>query len=147
MADGHTASEMDTARGTRVVNENGTEIRQRDGNIKDIKQRNNKTKKDYLKEATVSVDISNVNTRAEDIIKAVTGKIGKGNILAVRPKQNKEYEVTLENTEDVDLLGDGLQIKETMCEVKRLQNRDCVVSFRHLPVYIDDREILDKLEG
>ncbi|KAI2644455.1 hypothetical protein H4Q32_028425 [Labeo rohita] len=103
--------------------------------------------KDYLKEATVSVDISNVNARAVDIIKAVTEKIGKGNILEVRPKQNKEYEVTLENVEDVDLLVDGLQIKEAMCEVKRLQNRDYVVSFMHLPVYIDDHDTLDKLEG
>jgi len=28
-----------------------------------------------------------------------------------------------------------------------LQNRDYVVSFMHLPVYIDDNEILAKLEG
>lgn len=33
------------------------------------------------------------------------------------------------------------------CEVKRLQNRDYVVSFMHVPVYIADEEILNKLEG
>jgi hypothetical protein len=31
--------------------------------------------------------------------------------------------------------------------VKRLQNRDYVVSFMHLPVYLADEEILNKLEG
>lgn len=95
----------------------------------------------------MTVDISNINARAEDIIKAITEKIGIGKILAVRPKMNKEYEVTLENVDDVELLEDDIMIKELNCGVKRLQNGDCVVSFKHLPAYIDDQEILNKLEG
>lgn len=43
------------------------------------------------------VDVGHVNdTRAVDIIKAVTERIGEGRILAVRPKRAKEYEITLE---------------------------------------------------
>lgn len=99
MSDGHTVTDMDTAGGTRLVDGHGSETRQRDRNSRDGDKRTNKAKMDHLKEATVSVDISKVNARAEDIIKAVTERIGKGNILAVIPKQNKEYEVTLENVE------------------------------------------------
>ncbi len=50
-----------------------------------MEQRTN-PKKNYLKEATVTVGICYVNARAEDIIKAVAEKIGRGNVLAVRPQ-------------------------------------------------------------
>lgn len=139
------ATNLDLAGETRSANEHGTGKGLRDGNV--MEQRRTNPKKNYLKEATVTVDICNVNARAEDIIKVIAEKIGRGNILAVRPKQNKEYEVTLENVEDVELLVDGLKIKEILCEVKRLQNRDYVVSFMHMPAYIDDQVIVDKLEG
>lgn len=46
-----------------------------------------------------------------------------------------------------DDLIDQLTIKGVNCEVKKLQNRDYVVSFMHLPVYLEDNDILDKLEG
>ncbi len=96
----------------------------------------------------MTVDLENVkDARAADIIKAVTERIGDGRILAVRPKQAREYEVTLEREEDTKLLTDGLMINGINCEVKRLQNRDYVVSFMHLPVYLADEEILNKLEG
>lgn len=41
---------------------------------------------------------------------------------------------------------DGLKIKGVNCEVKNLKNRDYVVSFMHLPAYLEDKEILQKLE-
>ncbi len=41
----------------------------------------------------------------------------------------------------------GLIIKGVNCEVKNLQIRDYVVSFMHLPTYLDDNNILGKLEG
>ncbi len=50
-----------------------------------MEQRTN-PKKNYLKEATVTVGICNVNARAEDIIKVVAEKIGRENVLAVRPQ-------------------------------------------------------------
>lgn len=68
-------------------------------------------------------------------------------ILAVRPKTNKQYEVTFETEEDCDELLNGLQIKGKTCDVKKLQDREYVVSFMHLPVYLEDEAIIAKLEG
>lgn len=76
MADGRTVMDMDTAGGTRVVDGHGSETGRWDGNTKEGDKRSNKAKMDYLKEATVSVDILNVNARAENIIKEVTERIG-----------------------------------------------------------------------
>lgn len=42
---------------------------------------------------------------------------------------------------------DGLEIKGAKCEVKKLQEREYIVSFMHLPVYLEDSNIMDKLEG
>ncbi len=133
------------ADGTRCGNDNGLDQLQRDGSRMNKEMRKERI---YLKEATVTVDLGNVkDARAADIIKAVIERIGDGRILAVRPKQAREYEVTLEREEDTECLIDGLNINGTNCEVKRLQNRDFVVSFMHLPVYLADEHILNKLEG
>ncbi len=143
--DGSRVTETAMADGTRCGNDNGLAQRQRNGSGKDKEARKERI---YLKEATVTVDLENVkDARAADIIKAVTERIGDGRILAVRSKQAREYEVTLEREEDTELLTDGLMINGINCEVKRLQNRDYVVSFMHLPVYLADEEILNKLEG
>ncbi|KAK9969897.1 hypothetical protein ABG768_028038 [Culter alburnus] len=131
---------------TRTANDTGLAKRQRDGNQKEATRESGK--RVYLKEATVTVELGQVkDARAADIIKAVAERIGEGKILAVRPKQTKEYEVTLENENDTELLLDGLTINGVTCEVKRLQNRDYVVSFMHLPVYMADEEVLNKLDG
>ncbi len=108
----------------------------------------NESKRKYAKEATVTVDMGEVNDgKAEDLIKAIAGKVGVSMILAVRPKQNRLYEVTLTNEETCDDLMDGLEIKGVKCDVKKLQEREYVVSFMHLPAYLEDRNIMDKLEG
>ncbi|KAI2645421.1 Gag-Pol polyprotein [Labeo rohita] len=141
-------TDTEMADGTRCGNDNGLAQRQRDGKDKQKEARKESGNRVYLKEATVTVDVGQVkDARAVDIIKAVVERIGDGRILAVRPKQMKEYEITLEHEDDTELLIDGLMINGKNCEVKRLQNRDYVVSFMHLPVYIVDEEILNKLEG
>lgn len=102
----------------------------------------------YSKEATATIDISKVhNGGAEDIIRAIKEKIGVEKIIAVRPKTNKQYEVTFEMEEVWDGLINGLQIKGQICDVKKLQDREYVVSFMHLPVYLEDDDITSKLEG
>lgn len=58
----------------------------------------------------------------------------------MRPGQGKEYEVALEKEETCEELMDGLTIKGTICEVKKLQNREYVVSFMHVPVYLKDKQ-------
>ncbi len=39
------------------------------------------------------------------------------------------------------------KLKVVKCDVKKLQERKYVVSFMHLPAYLEDRNIMDKLEG
>uniref|UniRef100_A0A673IN86 CCHC-type domain-containing protein n=1 Tax=Sinocyclocheilus rhinocerous TaxID=307959 RepID=A0A673IN86_9TELE len=141
-------TDLEMADGNQRANDIRLRRRQRDGNESEKEARKVNGKRIYLKEATITVEIGQVKeARAMDVIKSVTERIGDGRILVVRPKQTKEYEVMLEREEDADLLTNGLTIKGINCEVKRLQNRDYVVSFMHLPVYVADKEILDKLEG
>lgn len=132
----------------RMVNDTGLDYRQRAGRGKNQDARDKIGGRKYLKEATMIVNVENVNeVRAVDIIKAVVDKCGNGKILALRPRQGKEYELTMENEETCEELIDGLNIKGVNCGIYKLQNRDYVVSFMHLPVYLDDREIIGKLEG
>lgn len=146
--DGHNGYDLEMAGETSTVIEHGLVNRQRAGNRKEGETRKSLGERKYLKEATVIVEVEKVNdVKAEDIIKAVSERIGGGKILAVRPRQGKEYEVTLEEEESCEELMDGLTIKGTNCEVKKLQNREYVVSFMHLPVYLEDKQILDKLNG
>uniref|UniRef100_A0A9J7YPY9 CCHC-type domain-containing protein n=1 Tax=Cyprinus carpio carpio TaxID=630221 RepID=A0A9J7YPY9_CYPCA len=131
----------------RMANDTGLEYRQRAVHGKNQDARHTFGERKYLKEATVIVNVENVSeVRAVDIIKAVTDKCGYGKILALRPRQGKEYELTMEKEETCDELTEGLLIKGVNCEIKKLQNRDYVVSFMHLPVYLADEEILNKLE-
>lgn len=126
------------------ANDQGNEVTQRDK----MESTERKTKRIYAKEATATIDVGKVqNGGAEDIIRAIKDKIGVGKILAVRPKLNKQYEVTFEKEEDCDVLLNGLQIKGQTCEVRKLQERENVVSFMHLPVYLDDEDIIEKLQG
>ncbi len=132
----------------RMANDTGPDYRQRARHGKNQDARENFGGRKYLKEATVIVNVENVNeVRAVDIIKAVVDICGNGKILALRPRQGKEFELTMEKEEACEELTDGLLIKGVNCEIKKLQNRDYVVSFMHLPVYLDDKEILGKLEG
>lgn len=107
----------------------------------------NERRRNYSKEATLIVDLEGVQEgKAEDIIKMATEKIGGGNILSVRPRLGKEYEMTLRNEDLCDILLDGITIKGKDCEVRKLQTREFVVSFMHLPAYLEDKDIINKLE-
>ncbi|KAL0152233.1 hypothetical protein M9458_051956 [Cirrhinus mrigala] len=135
-------------RGTRMANDTGMAGGIRTANDTGLEKRLQARNGNNQEEVTVIVNVENViEVRAEDIIKAVTEQCGHGKILALKPRQGKEYELTMEKEETCDKLIDGLRIKGVDCEVKNLQNRDYVVSFMHLPVYLDDKEILEKIGG
>lgn len=69
----------------------------------------------FLKEATVIVNLMDIrDAKVEDIIEAVTEKIGFGKLLAVRPRPDRKYELTLDDEGMCDDLMDGLMIKEKM---------------------------------
>ncbi|XP_016365049.1 uncharacterized protein LOC107706004 [Sinocyclocheilus rhinocerous] len=109
-------------------------------------RKNNEIQRKYSKEATVIVNVAEIKDgKAEDVIKAVINKVGPSKVLAVRPRINKEYEITLTDEEACEELMDGLMIKDVITEVRNLQTKECVVSIMHLPVYITDEEIRDKL--
>lgn len=115
---------------------------------KQIEENRVENKRTYAKQATVMVDVGEARDgRAEDLIKVIAEKVGVEKILAMRPKQNRLFEVTLTNEESCDDLVDGLEIKGVKCEVRKLQEREYVVSFMHLPAYLEDSDIVDKLEG
>lgn len=140
-SDGLHGSNKEMAAETEMAKEQRTELGQRERII-------SSTKRLYRKEATITIDVSETRDgNAESIIKAITKKIGVKGILAVRPKQQKQYEVTMESEECCDELLNGLDINGQICEVKKLEDREYVVSFMHIPVYLKDNDIITKLEG
>lgn len=73
--------------------------------------------------------------------------MGFGNLLAVRPKHELEYELTLKSVDICEGLLDGVEMNGQFCEVKRLERREYIVSFLHLPAYVHDQTIEDKLKS
>lgn len=109
-------------------------------------RKNGRKEKMYLKEATLIVDLKDVvDGKAEDVIKAVTEKLGAGKLIAVRQRIDKEYELTLLTEQLCGELLDGLKIKDKDCELRALETREYIVSFMHLPAYIQDEQIIEKL--
>ncbi|MGL4357172.1 MAG: hypothetical protein ACRCSY_00495 [Cetobacterium sp.] len=95
--------------------------------------------REYAKEATMVVNVAEVDgAKAKDVVVALIAKVGVTKVLAVRPRLNKEFEVTMENESCCESLKDSLMIKGTRCEVRSLNTRECIVSFIHLPCYITD---------
>lgn len=143
---------MDGLQGKDMDMEGGSSRRGGPGVEKGLRERKDKDRTErmriYTKEATITVDLAEVpDGKAEDVIKVLTEQVGLDQILAVRPKRNKEYEMTLATEETCDELLNGLEIKGKMCEVKKLKDRVFVVSLMHLPAYLEDSIIVDKLEG
>lgn len=138
------SKELQKDTGQRIKQRKSTdtnEVRRQRNEMED-----NEQQKHYSKEATVIVNTTEVrDRRVEDVIKAVIEKVGLSKVLAVRPRLNNEYEVTVTDEEACEVLKDGLTVKGIVCEVRNLQERECVVSFMHLPAYVTDEEITAKL--
>ncbi len=94
--------ENDTGLGgkTHTANDTGLGNRLRAGIGKNQGTGEKFLERNYLKEATVIVNVENVNeVRAEDIIKAVSKQCGQGKILALR--HGKQYELTMEKIRNI----------------------------------------------
>ncbi len=142
--DGSTGNEIDTLRDKEQ--DYGMENEQHRMQRRGLKTRGDRHmhqhQKEYTREATMIVNVSEVDGgKAEDVINALIAKVEVDKILAVRPRLNKEFEITLENVIICESLKEGLSIKETVCEVRSLHARECVVSFMHLPAYTRDEEL------
>jgi len=68
-----------------------------------------------------------------------------GVVVGCRYKTNIQYEITMEEERGKIKLIDGFQIKNTAVMARALANKEMVVSFLGLPLYITDKEIREKL--
>lgn len=130
---------------TRDFNDGKREALQRNETMKRIKSQS-KYQRDYKKEATLTMTVNDPDKiTVMMIIKAVEEKTGIGKLYGLRKKSNFEYELTMENEMDCDKLMDGLMVDGQICEFKKLCKTERMVSFLHLPNYIKDDEIIQKL--
>ena len=110
-------------------------------------QTNGGSRVEYLKEATVVMDLmGNKEIKVEDIIKDVTEKMGFGKLLAVRLENGLEYALTITSVHACDVLLGRVEIKEQLCRVRRL-TKEYTVSFLHIPFYVEAKTIEDKLKA
>ena len=102
-----------------------------------------------LKELTLIVDVAdNKKVGANSIIEEAEVLCGEGNVLAVVPRSGNLYEITVANGDAADELSNGpFVIGSTRYNCKAIYSKDRVVSFMHLPVFISDDVIRDKLEA
>ncbi len=120
------------------------EVGQRNETMKRIKSQS-KYQRDYKKEATLTMTVNDPEKiTMMMIIKAVEEKTGIGKLYGLRKKSNFDYELTMENETDCDKLMDGLLL-DGQFEIKKLCKTERMVSFLHLPNYIKDKEIIQKL--
>ncbi|ESO95995.1 hypothetical protein LOTGIDRAFT_174978 [Lottia gigantea] len=98
-----------------------------------------------LKDNTVKVFIQDSKKyRACDIIELVENKLGTHSVLAC----NNSYDVTLINkTIASQLVNEGLINGDDGLHCKFVDSRIKVVSFMHIPVYVNDAEIFAKLDS
>ncbi|CAC5361462.1 unnamed protein product [Mytilus coruscus] len=102
-----------------------------------------------LKELTLVVDVvDNKKVSANSIIEEAEVLCGEGNVLAVVPRSGNLYEITVTNSDAADELSTGpfvIGTKRYNCQA--IYSKDRVVSFMHLPVFISDEVIRNKLRA
>lgn len=100
----------------------------------------------YRKDCSYLVNVGdNKLISAKDVITAVEGICGVGTLYACVPKANDSFEITLDDKASGLLISDGLVIGVRACPVSEIVKSFLMVSFLHIPAYIEDEEILMKL--
>lgn len=101
---------------------------------------------EYKREWTVLIESEDiVQLNVMTLIKEIELVVGHGALLALRPKQNKQFEATLNSEIACEKIEDGLMYEAQRIGVKRLHKSEVLVSFLHLPPDVKDKEILDRL--
>ncbi|KAL0147142.1 hypothetical protein M9458_057666 [Cirrhinus mrigala] len=99
----------------------------------------------YGKGLTVAVEIvGESRITMMEMLTKIKEECGK--VIACRYKTPKDYELTMEDEDGKEKLLDGLKIKESRILAKEVNNDELIVSFLGLPAYIEDGEILEKLQ-
>ena len=89
--------------------------------------------------------IDNSQLKSEVLIEKVVKLCGEGSILACVPMYWNVFELTLDGNAPAQILLDGIEIKDRIYECRKVINDIKVVSFLHLPAYVEDDEIIEKV--
>lgn len=96
----------------------------------------------YRKENTLFVNVKdNSSVKPEEVIEFIHDNCGVGSLLACVPKSGNFYEITLEGRAPLQYLLEGIKIGQNTFECHEVVPSSIVVSFMHLPAYIEDAEI------
>ena len=102
----------------------------------------------YSRENTVVVNVKdNSHVKPEGIIAFVNENCGIGSLYACVPKSGNLYELTLDGRAPIQYLLEGIRIGNDLFECREVVQSSLIVSFLHLPAYIDDDEIRYTLES
>lgn len=110
-----------------------------------IGEKNEKISNNQMrKELTVKIEIDgDEKITPMQVIRTI--RLLCGGILACTPTGVKTYEITLSNEVARDRLLEGFRIGDTRVVASQLRTNEMIVSFLHLPSYIEDKEILEKI--
>lgn len=100
----------------------------------------------YKKEFSLIVDVeNNKSVSAGQLIREVEARCGLNTIYACVPKGMDQFEITVSDQETSELLAGGIEIDGKTYSCMEVSSRTVVVSFIHLPGYVSNKEIYDKL--
>lgn len=105
-----------------------------------------KDRVEYKREWTVLIESADiVQLNVITLIKEIELVVGHGVLLALTPKQNRQFEATLNSETACEKIEDGLMYEAQRVGIKRLHKSEVLFSFLHLPSDVKNREILDCL--
>lgn len=107
----------------------------------------NTGQRNYCRENTITVDVIDNGQVKHDIIKFVHEHCGLGAMFACVPRSGNLYEITLDGKTPNQYLLEGIKIGDKIFKCKELVQTSVMVSFLHLPAYIEDEEIENTLEA
>ena len=100
-----------------------------------------------IKESTLIVDVKdNRQVKARSVISELEKTYGVGSILAVVPRSGNLFEITVSEKQFVnDLSHSGFSVEGQKYDCHAIYSAERLVSFMHLPAFIEDDVILQKL--
>lgn len=99
----------------------------------------------YGKELTVEVEVEGTDgVSMMEVLKEVKRKCG--DVMGCRVRGERIYEITMKDEQGKTKLMDGVRVKGALVLARDIISKDMVVSFINLPVYLDDEDILSRLE-
>lgn len=109
---------------------------------------NGRSSRSYRKDCSYLVNVrDNKAMKPNKLIKVVEANCGVGALYACVPKGGDCYEITMDGKASAQILLNGIRIDNQLCDVNEVVRTFIVVSFLHIPAYIEDDELIEKLES